>query len=68
MPQFVTFLTLESDVREIVEDGIQCDHVDVVFEFLGKSVGEPSKPPHVHPQRQVLALDVLTCFGSGSPL
>jgi hypothetical protein len=32
--------------------------VNVVLDFLGEPVREPSKPPHPHPHRKILALDV----------
>lgn len=46
------------DTREVVPDGIERDHMGVVFELLGEGIGEPGEPAHVHPHGEVVPLNV----------
>ena len=42
---------------EVVEHEEQGHRAPVVLDLLAVSVREPSKPPRLHPNRQVVALD-----------
>ena len=46
------------DLREIVEHGVERDHVDVVVEFLTEPVRQAREPAHVHAHGEVLTLHV----------
>ena len=46
------------DADEVVPDGIERDHVSVVFDLLAKGIGEAGEAAHVHPHREVRALGV----------
>jgi len=39
---------------EIIVDEVQRHGEGVILDFLGKRIGEPRKPPHPHPHREVL--------------
>jgi hypothetical protein len=43
---------------EVVIREVQRDVVGVHFDFLAEPVGQAREPAHVHPHREVLALDV----------
>jgi hypothetical protein len=45
-----------SRASEIVEHGVEADHVVVVFCLFAERFGQPSQAPHLHPHREVLAL------------
>lgn len=44
--------------RGIVVHAEQRDGVHVVLDLFGERVGKPGESPHVHPHREVLALDI----------
>jgi hypothetical protein len=46
------------DASEIVVHVVKGDHRLVVVELLGEGVRQPREAAHVHPHREVLALDV----------
>ena len=46
------------NANEIVMHKVQAQHMNVVFQLLGKSVGQPREPTHSHPHGEVLALHV----------
>lgn len=46
------------NLGEVVEHIVQCHGAGVVCHLLTKAVRQPSKAAHVHPRREVLALDV----------
>jgi hypothetical protein len=43
---------------EVIKHEIQRQHVLMIVNFLGESVGEPSESPHVHPHGKILPLNV----------
>ena len=46
------------DPDEIVPEGIERDHVSVVFEFFAERVGQSGEPAHRHPHGEVRPLHV----------
>ena len=46
------------DFAEVIEHEIQGYRVHVILDLLTEGVREPGKAAHVHPHRQVSALDV----------
>lgn len=46
------------DASEIVIHVVNCDRVFVVFDFLREAVCQACKPPHSHPHREILALNI----------
>ncbi len=46
------------DAAEIVEHGVERNHVHVIFKLLRKRIGEPGEATHVHTHGEVLALDM----------
>jgi hypothetical protein len=46
------------DADEVVIHHVQRDRVSMVFDLLGKAIGQAGEAAHVHPHSQVLAFDV----------
>lgn len=46
------------DADEVVPAGVERDHVGVVLDLLPEPVHQAGEPAHVHPHREILALDV----------
>ena len=46
------------DANEIVVERVERDCCSVVFNLLAECVGQPSKAAHVHPHREIAALNV----------
>ena len=44
---------------EVVVHVVERDHRCMVLDLLGEGVGQPGEPPHAHPHREVLALEVV---------
>jgi len=45
------------DAPEIVVHEVQRDSVEVILQFLAEGIRQPGEPSHLHPHRQILALD-----------
>src|SRR5882672_2979867 len=46
------------NLGEVIEHVVKRNGAGVIVDLLAESVSQPSKAPHVHPHREVLALDV----------
>jgi hypothetical protein len=44
--------------HEIISDRVKRNHGAIVLEFLRERIGKPRKSGHVHPHREVTALNV----------
>ena len=53
------------DAAQVVVRDVQSDRRKMVFQPLGKAVGQPRKAAVVHPKREVLPLDIGCDFGAG---
>lgn len=45
-------------LHEVVIDGVQTEHMQVVFQFLTECVGQPRESPNTHPHGQVVPFHV----------
>jgi hypothetical protein len=46
------------DADKVVPRRLERNHVTVILEFLGKGIGQPSKPSHAQPHRQIVTLHI----------
>jgi hypothetical protein len=49
------------DANEVVPEGIERDHVRVIFQFFAEGVCQSGKAPHRHPHQGLLAADNPSC-------